>query len=367
MDLGKSKEDKKYDEFRLQIIVDSNCNLACEYCVLLYKNQKYKEDRSISYEVIDKYIEFIINNYDKILEYYRRISITFFWWEPLLSKEKCLYITQKLYSYEKINFVIHTNWVLVSADLINELSKYDKSRYSFIVSIDWWEELMLKYRLKNIWQFENIIKWINLLSENNIRFWFSPSIMKPKAEKLFADYKFLQKLNPTWIIINPVTSIYAYREIESTKEIIKWIKKFFDYLKEELWYPDSDIIEYFWLPLNIGDYKNFLKFWINITWDIDWTVHAMSFAWKWFDEWATYSKDDLKTITLWNVIFNKEQLINNICRYDLYKDKDIWNVAYNQQRKWTLPDWDVQNLLAAMILKYFKEFYLSWNKKRNVS
>lgn len=367
MDYNKIKEDKKYDEFRLQIVVDSNCNLNCEYCVLLYKNKNYKEERSISIEVVDRYIDFLIDNYDHILDYYRKISITFFWGEPLLSKDKCLRIIDRLYKYKKINFVVHTNWVLVNKSLLEDLSKFDKKRYSFIVSIDWAEELMLRYRLKNKEQFKSIVAWIKLLKKNKIRFLFSPSIMKPKADKLFSDYKFMHKFKPDGIIINPVTAIYAYREVESTKEVVKWIKTFFDYLKNKEWYSNHDIIEYFGFPTNVQDYKNFLKFWINITWDIDGTVHAMSFAWQWFDDGTTYSRKDLEKITLWNVIFNQEHLLKNICKYDLYKDKEIWQVAYNQQRRRTLPDWDIQNILAAMVLKYFKEFYLSWPVKRHVS
>ena len=74
------QEDLKYDDFMLQLIIDSNCNLACEYCVLLYKKKWYKEERSMSYQVLDKYIEFLDNNYNEILKYYRNITITFFWW-----------------------------------------------------------------------------------------------------------------------------------------------------------------------------------------------------------------------------------------------------------------------------------------------
>jgi sulfatase maturation enzyme AslB (radical SAM superfamily) len=72
------KDKDLYDDLRIQLIIDSNCNLACEYCVLLYKNQVYKEERSISYQVLDKYITFFIDNYDLLLKYYRKITLTFF-------------------------------------------------------------------------------------------------------------------------------------------------------------------------------------------------------------------------------------------------------------------------------------------------
>lgn len=350
-------EKKIWDDFRIQIITDSNCNLACDYCVLLYKNQIYKEERSIPLQVMDAYIDFFANNYNDLLKYYRSITITFFWGEPLLSPKKILYIMDKLYIYDKINFVIHTNWVLLNKNIINFFEKYSKNRYSFIISIDWDLPLMLKYRIKTKKQFYSILYWIKLLRDNRIKFLLSPSIMKPKAVELFNNYKYLYNLNPSWIIINPVTAIYNYREISSTKEIVKWIKLFFDYLKNEKKLKDIDIIYLFWLPLNIKDYKNYLKFWINITWDIDWTVHAMSFAWKWFDDWSAYTKEDLKWITLWNVLFNINQLKSNILRYWLYDDESIRKIAYTQQKKWTKPDRDLQNLLSSMILRYFKDFY----------
>lgn len=358
-------ENKKYDDFRIQIIIDSNCNLACEYCVLLNKNKKYDIDKAISYQVLDKYINFLNENYENLLKYYRKITITFFWWEPLLSKDKLLYFIEKLYNFDKINFVIHTNWILIDKNLIKLLRKYSNKKISFIISIDWGIELMLKYRLNNKFQFYKIIRWIKLLCENNINYFFSPSIMKPNSIDLFNNFKYLFKLKPKWIFINPVTAIYAYRELKSTKEIIKWIKLFLDYLINEIKLLDIDIINFLWLPLNINDYKNFLKFWINITWDINWEVHAMSFAWQWFDEWTTYTKEQLDIITLWNVIFNKKQLLNNLCRYDLYKDEKIIRVTYEQQKKWTLPDWDVQNMLGIFFIKYFKRFYKN-NIKNNI-
>ncbi len=84
----------------------------------------------------------------------------------------------------------------------------------------------------------------------------------------------------------------------------------------------------------------------------------MSFAWQGFDNGTTYTKDDLNTITLGNVLFNKKHLHNNICRTDLYSDEKIWKVAYDQQRRWTLPDWDVQNMLSVMILRYMKDYFI---------
>lgn len=359
------ENNKKRDCFRIQIITDSNCNLACDYCVLLYKNQIYKEERSISKQVSDWYIDFFSNNYDEILKYYRSVTITFFWGEPLLSSQKFIYIMKSLYKYSKINFVIHTNGVLLSQKIIDSLSEFSKDRYSFIISIDWDVELMLKYRLKNKEQFYRIVYWIKLLRNNSIKFLLSPSIMKPSSGDLYRNYRYLYNLFPNGIIINPVTAIYNYREISTTKEIVKWVRMFFNYLKNEKKLSDTDIVELFWLPLDIEQFKNYLKFWLNITWDIDGTVHAMSFAWQWFDDGSAYTKDDLKWITLWNVLFNLQQLKNNILRYGLYTDEKIREIAYRQQRKWTMPDWDVQNLLAAMILRYFKDFYSNnQNKKR---
>ena len=61
-----------------------------------------------------------------------------------------------------------------------------------------------------------------------------------------------------------------------------------------------------------------------------------------------------------------KQLESNILRYGLYEDEKIWTIAYNQQRKWTKPDWDVQNLLASLILRYLKDYYISNAKIKRV-
>lgn len=371
-----AQQDTKRDDFRIQIITDSNCNLACEYCVLLYRRDPYKEERAISYQAMDAYIRFLRENYDDILKYYKKIVVTFFWGEPLLSRDRVFYFMDNLIGLEKIDFVIHTNGILITETLIEELKKYPIERYSFIVSIDGDKEVMMRYRLRTMPAesmkldtvetmakyltqkerlFDRLIAGIRLLKENNITFLFSPSIMKPLAKELFADLKFLYDLHPNGLIINPVTAIYAHRETESTKEIVKGFKMFFDYLVKYHNFTIEDIIRFFGLPRSVSKYKDFLKFGINITGDIDGTVHAMSFAWQGFDNGTTYTKDELNVITLGNVIFNEKQLISNVCRPGLYSDPKIWEVAYNQQRRWTLPDWDVQNMLAAMILHYVKD------------
>jgi hypothetical protein len=282
----------------------------------------------------------------------------------------------RLSSFDAITFVIHTNGVLINTPLIESLKKYPKGKYSFIISIDGDKAVMMRYRLRTMpvesikindreamvryianreRLFYKIITGIKLLHENGITFLFSPSIMKPSSKDLFSELLYLYNLHPNGIIINPVTAIYAKREIESTKEIVKGFKMFFDYLIEHEKFTFPDIIDLFGLPRKISKYKDFLKFGINVTGDIDGTIHAMSFAWQGFDNGTTYTKDELNIITLGNVLFNKKHLYNNICRPNLYSDERIWKVAYEQQRRWTMPDWDVQNMLAAMILHYMKD------------
>jgi sulfatase maturation enzyme AslB (radical SAM superfamily) len=64
-------ESKRRDYLRVQIITDSNCNLACDYCVLLYKDQAYKEERALSDQTSEAYIDFFSSHYEEILKYYR--------------------------------------------------------------------------------------------------------------------------------------------------------------------------------------------------------------------------------------------------------------------------------------------------------
>lgn len=357
-------EAKRRDYLRIQIITDSNCNLACDYCVLLYKDQAYKEERALSDQTSDAYIDFFSSNYDEIMKYYRGITITFFWWEPLLSPHRFLKIMRALIKFENINFVIHTNWTLLSQKIIDDLQEFPKDKFSFIVSIDGDVDIMMKYRLRSKLHFYKIVYGMKLLRKNGIHFLVSPSIMKPKAQELYKNYVYLHNLQPDGIIINPVTAVYNFRELESSKQIVKGIRMFFNYLRNEKNYSDFEIIQFFWMPLDIYRFKDYLKFWLNITWDIDGTVHAMSFAWQWFDDGSTYTKEDLRWITLWNVLFNIEHLRRSFFRYGLYTDEKIWEIAYRQQRKWTMPDWDVQNMLAAMILRYFKGYYSKNNKRK---
>ncbi len=279
--MNRTREDDKRDDFRIQIIVDSNCNLACEYCVLLYRNEPYKEERAISYQTMDAYIGFFQENYDDILKYYRKIVVTFFGGEPLLAKERMLYMMDKLSVLDSIEFVIHTNGVLINASLIEDMKKYPKEKYSFIISIDGDKDIMMRYRLRTMpvesiklddkeamlkytlnreRLFYKIILGIKLLHESGITFLFSPSIMKPSSKNLLSDLKYLYELHPHGIIINPVTAIYAKRESESTKEIVKGFKMFFDFLMKEKGLTFDDIILFFGLPRKISKYKDFLKF-----------------------------------------------------------------------------------------------------------
>ncbi len=86
-----------------------DCNFKCNYCDI--KKQK----KGIEKDVILNSFKFIEKNNIEIE------SIKFFWWEPLLEKEKIKYLLSNFPLINKKKIYITTNASLITKDFIKFL------------------------------------------------------------------------------------------------------------------------------------------------------------------------------------------------------------------------------------------------------
>lgn len=117
------------DVFELYIVFTRNCNLRCTYC---YES---KTNNSISYEVLDKTIEFI--------KEHKKINIiNLFGGEAFLELDKIEYFTDKLIDLKKIqnrNFLLYTNTngTICNEKFLKVLKKLsDNFKFHYVISID---------------------------------------------------------------------------------------------------------------------------------------------------------------------------------------------------------------------------------------
>lgn len=106
---------KKRTQLDITISLTESCNLCCKYC----SQSGVKNDSFITKEIIDEIIEYIEickNKYG-----YKTFSIHLFGGEPLLQKQKILYLNSKLKEKNiPINYYMDTNGILLSEKFIKE-------------------------------------------------------------------------------------------------------------------------------------------------------------------------------------------------------------------------------------------------------
>jgi hypothetical protein len=130
--IDKNEKEKSYNvnikpEF-FMIDMTNKCNMRCEYCL---RNTEYDQD-SISYTKLDDIIYFI-KSYCKE-NGIKNISVQAWGGEPLLEKDKILYMVNKLkMKNTKVHFSIETNATLLTNN--NILSMYE-SHVGLGISID---------------------------------------------------------------------------------------------------------------------------------------------------------------------------------------------------------------------------------------
>lgn len=99
------------------IFLTNKCNMNCKYCY-----ETNKQNKSMSYEVLDKTIDFIINHYTNMIGYNERLSIVTHGGEPLLEFEKLKYLVNKINrSIENVEYIITTNATLLNDENVEFL------------------------------------------------------------------------------------------------------------------------------------------------------------------------------------------------------------------------------------------------------
>lgn len=109
------------------IFFTNQCNMNCTYCY-----EKNKRKQSISWDTIDKIVDFIVERHNNNLE--EQVSVVTHGGEPLLEFDKIKFFIDKLNSkIDNVRYFITTNATLMSDDKIDFITK----NYSDIsISID---------------------------------------------------------------------------------------------------------------------------------------------------------------------------------------------------------------------------------------
>ncbi len=106
-------------KFKVIVVLNLDCNLACKYCF----EGKRKGKLYMTRKTADLFIDFVKNN---ILSNKEEIKITFYGGEPLLSTDLIIYISERLKSPAEANgirysFSLITNGTLLSPDVVRKL------------------------------------------------------------------------------------------------------------------------------------------------------------------------------------------------------------------------------------------------------
>lgn len=261
-------------------ILTHNCNFDCRYCDVK------KENISMSLETIKKSIDFLYNENLEIEK------VKFFWWEPLLEKEKIRYIIDNFPKKYNPDFYLTTNASLIDDDFI-KYSKINKINLTF--SIDWDEFTMEENRITK--DKKLIIKIIENAKKYSKEIRINQVITSQNSKNFFKNFKFIYDL---WV--SGFNFLPAYYEVW-TKEGLKNLKKWFD-----------EILDFYssWNKFELVNLENFSQvsfFNLGIVIDIDWYFYASNFilsekfknykkkfiVWN-LKEWFFYNLDEKFTI-----------------------------------------------------------------------
>lgn len=135
---------QKYENELFHIIfnITDDCNLRCEYCKFSgnYNGTKKLRKKGMSYDIIDKSIDFIKRYYKN----QTTLMIGFYGGEPLLEYKKMKYIINKVRGvYKNVRFSLSTNGLLLSDE---KISFFEKNNVSIKISIDGPENIHNRYR-----------------------------------------------------------------------------------------------------------------------------------------------------------------------------------------------------------------------------
>lgn len=327
------------------IVFTAQCNLCCDYCKLINLNKE------ISYDILESYIDFFSNNLDKIKKkWIDSLDFLLFWWEPLLCFEKIKFFIEKI---EKIwfnsKFKIYTNLLLLDKEKVDYF--FYKKNIEFFFSIDWNKEWLIQKRFKNIKIYNKFYSNLIYITESKINFNISKVLYEKESLELFNNLKYLYSLSPKYINIYLVW--YNYNWWFNKKDIlniIKWLDLFINYLYN-IWYSYIDIIRYLWLESFL--YNNLYDIWIM--WDIDWNIYSCLDWLSIFSMNKNFTKKEINNISLWNIIKDQDEILNNIFNFDNFEEKTI-NILDWIYNKLYLSDKIIYKFLNLYIIKKFKNF-----------
>lgn len=104
------------------IEMTQQCNLRCTYCCYSgnYRDRRAHNAKEISYETLQKTIEYILEHYDKSAE---EITVCFYGGEALLARKKIEWMIEELLPVfkDKVRFSFSTNGLLLTENTIDWL------------------------------------------------------------------------------------------------------------------------------------------------------------------------------------------------------------------------------------------------------
>lgn len=266
---------------QLVYIITYDCNLRCKYCDV------FKKKDSISLWIIKKSVDFLKNTNFKI------DKVKFFWWEPLLYKDKIGYLVSNLPKREEISFYLTTNSTLIDEEFV-KFSKKENLNLTF--SIDWDEKTTWANRVLKDWTnlskiiIENTKTYSDVVRVNQV-------VTSKNVKDFFENFKFIYVL---WVRrFNFLPEYYSPWTKQSLVDLKIWFEKIRDFYNE---WNDFTLV-------NLDNYSDlsFFNFWIII--DTDWSIYWTNLILSWkFEKYKNILK-------IWHVetginydIFDKEKV-----------------------------------------------------------
>ncbi|AJG97003.1 heme biosynthesis protein [Clostridium beijerinckii] len=208
----------------VSLFFTNKCNMKCRYCY-----EANKMERSISYDLLDQTIEFIVNHKQK--NGIDKLSVVTHGGEPLIEFDKIKYFIRNLNKrINNVEYIMTTNATLLNDEIIEYLSQH----YSMLsVSIDGTKQA---HNLNRIFQngngsydhvIENAKRLLKKRSDLKARLTVNPQ----NAPFLFAGVKELMDLG--FMDIAPVPDEFDTTwDEDSLKILFSQGKKIIDYIKQ---------------------------------------------------------------------------------------------------------------------------------------
>lgn len=134
-----TKKCSDIDQYIISLITTRNCNLWCLYCFA----RGWEEQNNMSFESAKKLIDKLILNQN-----FKRIKITFFWWEPTLNPTLIKSVVEYSQNIKNKEFSYHVTTNGITSK--NMLDFLVENKFWITISSDWYPEIQDRNRpLKN--------------------------------------------------------------------------------------------------------------------------------------------------------------------------------------------------------------------------